>query len=48
MLIYLQVAKMMSFKMAVCTIIALVVLVDWATPLPAGDKEALMNGLNVS
>ncbi|XP_011500653.1 PREDICTED: prohormone-1-like [Ceratosolen solmsi marchali] len=38
---------MMSLKIVACAIVALVVFVDWSTPLPAGDKEALMNGLNL-
>ncbi|XP_031783707.1 prohormone-1 isoform X1 [Nasonia vitripennis] len=42
-----KISKMMSLRIAVCTAVALVVLVDWSTALPAGDKEALMNGLNM-
>uniref|UniRef100_A0ABD2XCI5 Allatostatin C n=1 Tax=Trichogramma kaykai TaxID=54128 RepID=A0ABD2XCI5_9HYME len=37
----------MLLKLVVCTIIALVVFIDWTAALPAGDKEALMNGLNM-
>lgn len=46
-----QIRKMMSLRIAVCTAVALVVLVDWSSALPAlpgGDKEVLMNGLSVS
>lgn len=39
---------MMSLRIAICTAVVLAVLVDRSTALPAGDKEALMNGLNVS
>ncbi|CAB0028908.1 unnamed protein product [Trichogramma brassicae] len=41
-----RICRTMLLKLVVCTIIALVVFIDWTAALPAGDKEALMNGLN--